>query len=151
MLEPSLPYLDNFRGISKTSCGRTLEPQNKMSVCLLPNGALEQPDFCCYGRKPDNISNGQADNWTILLAMFRDRLGLDQFSEELIDTCLGIFLVNDFEINNSVSSSLIIINNEYWGRRTAQTEILLSSRPYSPTRDSKWQLYTVRKSVVISY
>ncbi len=32
----------------------------------------------------------------------RESLGLEQFSEDLIDTCLGIFLVNDFEINNHV-------------------------------------------------
>ena len=91
------------------------ERQNHRTKCLFVYCPMERQNnqiFVVKAEKPDNISNGQADNWTILLAMFRDRLGLDQFSEELIDTCLGIFLVNDFEINNSVSSPLIKINKE---------------------------------------
>jgi hypothetical protein len=36
------------------------------------------------------------------IRVLRESLGLEQFSEDLIDTCLGIFLVNDFEINNNV-------------------------------------------------
>jgi hypothetical protein len=38
------------------------------------------------------------------IRVLRESLGLEQFSEDLIDTCLGIFLVNDFEINNNEST-----------------------------------------------
>ena len=34
---------------------------------------------------------------------YRGVLGLVEYTEQLIDTVLGIFLVNDFEINKPVS------------------------------------------------
>ena len=39
----------------------------------------------------------------ILNNLLRERFGLAEYTEDMIDTVLGIFLVNDFDINNSVS------------------------------------------------
>ena len=45
-------------------------------------------------------------NQFYLFAACRETMGLDQFSVEDIDTVLGVFLVNDFEINSTVWNTL---------------------------------------------
>ena len=41
----------------------------------------------------------------MIIKYIRETLGLDQFSEDDIDTVLGIFLVNDFEINAQIDEN----------------------------------------------
>jgi len=58
-----------------------------------------------WGLMSHNQSRRGEDYWTekhrLIISNIRERLGITEWSEDDIDTVLGIFLVNDFEITNN--------------------------------------------------
>ena len=65
--------------------------------------------YCCFCSSPKITNQKQ-----LYFSVCRETMGLKQFSVEDIDTVLGVFLVNDFEINsmvrNLVKDNLLLLD-----------------------------------------
>ena len=69
---------------------KNIHQQKASMQCMIDDGLKQRVQL---------ISKCQCDHFH---PFARDKMGLKQFSVEDINTVLGIFLVNDFEINSSV-------------------------------------------------